>query len=159
MKMQDDLETFEVRLKKLRPSPLSPDVMRRLQACRPKERKRATTARFLVAAVTMAATALLLLAGVLLALKATSSDDRGTLGRKEGPKQVAVDDQMVIKSTERYLIGARPVGVWSSPNGRAYKVVQGMAMNQTVFRHPGNGAELKMIEPQQRVLLVALSPQ
>lgn len=151
-------DRIETRLKKLRPAPVSPALMKQLRQCKPQPQKQSRFHFFLNKGLLIVAAAVVIcLMAVVLSLNQKTAH----------PKRVQADHRsrhlsagrMTVKSSDRYLLGMREVGIWSAPDGRAYKVVQGVSMNQTVLQDSGNGSELKMIEPQQRVLLLAMATQ
>ena len=152
-KENEPMDSFERRLKKCCPAPVSPALMNRLRTCMPMQQvPQRPFRRFYKAVMAIAATVIL---GFLLTL--WSLDKTGM------QKGLRIADhpagRLTVKSSDNYFVGARNVGIWSAPDGRAFKVVQGVTLNQTVIQDSGNGSELKMIEPQQQVLLVAMATQ
>lgn len=152
-KQSEPLEMLEIRLKKYRPVPVSLTLMSQLCVCMPMQNvQQRPSVRFYKGLVAIAASVLLCFMVTLWSLNKT--------GLQKG---VRIADhpagRLTVKSSDKYFVGVRNVGIWSAPDGRAYKVVQGVTMNQTVIQDSGNGSELKMFEPQQQVLLVAMATQ
>lgn len=154
------LALLEARLSKLRPSPVPKKQMESLRRCVP-AREVAPRTGFIFSywrGVAIAATLALLGGAALVSLMRTGGDAHTVTGRVEGD-QSFLDNRMVRISSDQYLIGVRKLGVWSSPDGTAYRVLQGVSMNQTVFQDDVEGTELKLLKPQQRVLLMAMATQ
>lgn len=149
----ESMDRLEKRLKKCCPAPVSPALMSQLQTCLPLQKvTQRPSSRFYKGLVAIAASVLLCFMVTLWSLNKT--------GLQKG---LLIADQpagrLTVKSSDNYFVGVRNVGIWSAPDGRAYKVLQGVTMNQTVIQNSSNGSELKMIEPQQQVLLVAMATQ
>jgi hypothetical protein len=165
---------LEARLKQLRPAPASPELLARLRAHPPlafarREPKRPWW-RLPVPVLwptAMAAAA----AGVLLIL---TLEHRSTTNRTGGqvaaiptatarpavPSAVKnVEAGLKAEASADFLVGARKVGVWTSPEGQAFNVIQCLALNRTVWRNVERGDEFEKLEPRQRVLLVAMDTQ
>ena len=152
-KENEPMDRLEKRLKKCCPAPISPALMNQLRTCMPIQNEtRRPSFLFYKGLVAIAASVLLCFMATLWSLNKT--------GMQKG---LRIADhpasRLMVKSSDNYFVGVRNLGIWSAPNGRAYKVVQGVTMNQTVIHDSGNGSELKMIEPQQQVLLVAMATQ
>ncbi|MEI7946343.1 MAG: hypothetical protein WCJ02_06580 [bacterium] len=152
-KENESMDRLEKRLKKCCPAPVSPALMSQLRTCMPLQKvTKRTSFRFYKGLVAIAASVLLCFMVTLWSLNKT--------GLQKG---LLIADQpagrLTVKSSDNYFVGVRNVGIWSAPDGRAYKVLQGVTMNQTVIQNSENGSELKMIEPQQQVLLVAMATQ
>jgi hypothetical protein len=149
----EPMDRLEKRLKKCCPAPVPPELMNQLRNSMPVQPvPQRTSWRFYKGLVAIAAS-------VLLCFMATL----WSLDKKDVQKGFRVADhpasRLTVKSSDNYFVGVRKLGVWSAADGRAYKVVQGVTLNQTVIQNSRNGSELKMIEPQQQVLLVAMATQ
>ena len=149
----ESLDKLEMRLKKCALAPVSPALMNRLRNSMPVQpAPQRPSFRFYKGLVAMAAS-------VLLCFMATL----WSLDKKDVQKGLRIADhpagRLTVKSSDNYFVGVRKLGIWSAADGRAYKVVQGVTLNQTVIQNSRNGSELKMIEPQQQVLLVAMASQ
>jgi len=149
----ESMDRLEKRLKRCCPSPVSPALMNQLRTCMPLQRApQRPSRRFYKALMAIAATVILGFGVTLWSLNIT--------GVQKGFRIVDQPaGRLTVKSSDNYFVGVRNVGIWSAPDGRAYKVVQGVSLNQTVVQNSDNGSELKMIEPQQQVLLVAMATQ
>jgi len=55
------------------------------------------------------------------------------------------------------LLGARDLGIYRAPDGRAWRVVQGIGMGQKVWEEAASGRQVKQLYPQQQLLLVGLN--
>jgi hypothetical protein len=149
----ESMDRLEKRLKKCCPAPVSPALMNQLQTCMPLQKvPQCPSFRFYKGLVAIAASVLLCFMVTLWSLNKTGLQK----GLRIANPPVG---RLTVKSSDNYFVGVRNVGIWSAPDGRAYKVVQGVTMNQTVIQDSGNGSELKMIEPQQQMLLVAMATQ
>ena len=149
----ESMDRLEKRLKKCCPAPVSPALMNQLQTCMPLQKvPQCPSFRFYKGLVAIAASVLLCFMVTLWSLNKTGFQK----GLRIANPPVG---RLTVKSSDNYFVGVRNVGIWSAPDGRAYKVVQGVTMNQTVIQDSGNGSELKMIEPQQQMLLVAMATQ
>jgi hypothetical protein len=149
----ESMDRLEKRLKGCCPSPVSPALMNQLRTCMPQQKvAQRRPFRFYKALMAIAATVILGFGVTLWSLNIT--------GVQKGLHIVDHPaGRLTVKSSDNYFVGVRNVGIWSAPDGRAYKVVQGVSLNQTVVQNSDNGSELKMIEPQQQVLLVAMATQ
>jgi hypothetical protein len=152
-KENEPLDSLEKRLKKCCTAPVSPALMNQLRTCMPLQKvTQCPSRRFYKGLVAIAASVLLCFMVALWSLNKT--------GLQKGLRIVDHPvGRLTVKSSDNYFVGVRNVGIWSAPDGRAYKVLQGVTMNQTVIQNSDNGSELKMIEPQQQVLLVAMATQ
>lgn len=156
-KQRETEDRLEKRLRGCRPAPVPPAVMSSLRSCLPPQKVQPRSAcRFSKGLMAIAATGLLCFFVPLLMVKQKRECPAAQQGTFSG-KPLA--NRLTVKSSDNYFLGVRNVGIWSAPDGRAYKVVQGVAVNQTVIKNSETGSELKMIEPQQRVLLLAMSTQ
>jgi hypothetical protein len=152
-KENEPLDRLEKRLKRCCPAPVSPARMNQLRACMPMQHvPQRPYFRVYKGLVAIAASVLLCFMATLWSLNKTGLQKRLLIADHPGGR-------LTVKSSDNYFVGVRNVGIWSAPDGRAYKVLQGVTMNQTVIQNSENGSELKMIEPQQQVLLVAMATQ
>lgn len=152
-KENEPLDRLEKRLKRCCPAPVSPARMNQLRACMPMHHvPQRPSFRFYKGLVAIAASVLLCFMVTLWSLNKTGLQKRLLIADHPGGR-------LTVKSSDNYFVGVRNVGIWSAPDGRAYKVLQGVTMTQTVIQNSENGSELKMIEPQQQVLLVAMATQ
>jgi len=154
----EPMDRLEKRLKKCCPAPVSPLLMDQLRSCMPaRNAQKRPSLRLSKGLMALAATVILCFMATLWSLykKDRQSAVIQEISRSEHPAA----SRLSVKSSDKYFVGVRNVGVWSAADGRAYKVLQGVTMNQTVIQNPDNGSELKMIEPQQQVLLVAMATQ
>ena len=154
----DPIDSLEKRLKKCCPSPVSPALMGQLRSCMPAQNpQKRPSFHSSIRLLAIAATVTICVLATLWSL-----DKQGVqpgMVQKTSNTNRHPANRLAVKSADKYLVGVRNVGIWSAPDGRAYKVLQGITMNQTVIRNPDTGSELKMIEPQQQVLLVAMATQ
>jgi len=152
-KQNESFDRLEMRLKKCCPVPVSPALMSQLRNSMPMQNvQQHPSCRFYKGLMAIAATIICCFMATLWSL--TKTGVQKGLGMADHPA-----DRLTVKSSDNYFVGVRKIGIWSAPDGRAYKVVQGVTVNQTVIRNSGTGSELKMIEPQQQVLLVAMATQ
>ncbi len=152
----DPVGALEARLKSLRPAAVPPDLMERLRAVRPQPGVQPQRGARFPLAWAAAAAAAVLLAGVFALCHAVPQ--RQTRA-SSAPAGVSASAGLTALPSQDYIVGARRAGVWRSPDGRAYRVIQCLAVNQTVVGHPGGGAQVELREPRQRVLLLAMKNQ
>jgi hypothetical protein len=149
----EPMDKLEKRLKKCCPVPVSPALMGQLRNSMPVQpRPQRPSWRFYRGLLAIAATVIFCLMVSLWSLNKKAVQT----GVARAPLPA---DRLTVKSADTYFVGVRKLGIWSAADGRAYKVVQGVTLNQTVIQNSRNGSELKMIEPQQQVLLVAMATQ
>ena len=149
-------DALEPRLKKLRPFPVSPELMSRLRAVAPDKAAPPNRAARVPLVWAAAAAAALVLASLFdrmqPALRPAASAVAATTAETPATGLAA-------QSSREVLVGARSAGTWTAPDGQMYRVVTCLSMNQTVLREPGKGAQVDVIEPRQRVLLLAMGSQ
>jgi hypothetical protein len=144
-------EALEARLKKLRPVPVPPELMARLRAAAPAARVPPQRAVRFPLAWAAAAAAAAVLASVRLL-------DREPAGPSPAAPAKALAE-LAAESSREILVGARQAGTWTAPDGQMYRVVQCLSMNRTVLREPEKGAQVDVLEPRPRVLLLAMGSQ
>ena len=147
MNLDDDsFQALENRLRAHRPAPLPPELMARLRAARPAPRR--------VIAFPLLWTAAAAAAAIVTCTLAFHRPPP-----RPAPLARTAPADGLTTTSNQYLVGARKVGVWSAPDGHAYQVVQCLAVNRSVWRQPDGGERVELLEPQQRVLLLAMGTQ
>ena len=147
-------EALEERLARLQPAPVPPELMARLCAVRTRAvdaRRRTRTLWIVRAAAAAAVVALaLFINGGRSRMDAARTADRTDLGRSGN---VTADLRQ-----ERFL-GAREAGRWTAPDGRVYKVIHCLSVDQATWQDFGRDMTVELFKPKQRVLLLAMSDQ
>lgn len=152
----DKTGAWEARLKSLRPAPVPPGLMARLRAACPQPAAQPRCgARFPLAWAAAAAAAVLL---VCVLMPSRPVPQRQT-GAAPVPAGEGTSADLTAAPSQGYIVGARSAGVWRAPDGRAYRVIQCLAVNQTVVGRSDQGAQVELLEPRQRVLLLAMKSQ
>jgi hypothetical protein len=152
-------DALETRLKKLRPSPVSPELLSRLRAVAPVTAARLKRGvRFpLVWAAAAAASAALVLVNLF---EFTQPSLRpAALAVAAAPVVESSAAERTDESSKEFLVGTRAAGTWTAPDGQMYRVVQCLSMNLTVLRDPSRGEQKDVMEPRPRVLLLAMGLQ
>lgn len=154
----ESMNRLEKRLKKCCPAPVSPALMDQLRSCMPAPNaQKRPSFQLSIRLLAIAATVIFCVLATLWSLDKQAG--KSVVVQKTSDRDRHPANRLTVKSADKYFVGVRNVGIWSAPDGRAYKVLQGVTMNQTVIRNSDTGSELKMIEPQQQVLLVAMATQ
>jgi hypothetical protein len=55
------------------------------------------------------------------------------------------------------VLAAREVGIYRSPDGKPYRVVQGVGVGQRIWKDAETGEVQTQTFPQQQILLVSLN--
>lgn len=154
--MNSDDEKFEQVLRALKPSAPSPDLMARLRNTLPVAKAHAPKlvvrrANILELVVPLAAAATVIIG---LAIYFTASL------RNAPPSQIVSAAKPEISGrpvqTTDCVLGAREIGIVRAPNGRPYRVVQGIGIGQQVWEDD-SGKRSTRTFPQQQVLLVSMN--
>lgn len=143
--MKRDPLDFEQRLQQLRPAEPRPEVRTRLENIAVPARPQRTWIAALRIAAPLAAAAALVLAAVW----------SRPAPQKTSAPVVATPEP--VGSPAECLLGARELGIYHAPDGRPYRIVQGIAMSQEAWRDPADGRLLTRAVPQQKLLLVSMA--
>ena len=159
---------LEARLRKLRPAAVPPALLARLRAKPPVISAWRAPWRWLLgspalwptAAATVAAIIFCTVFGHRVAPGPAGAPRVGPVANAAVPAPAAsmLAGTQAAESAD-YVVGARKLGVWTSPEGRPYNVIQCLALNRTVWRNDGRKTEFEQLEPRQRLLLVAMDTQ
>ncbi len=156
MNMDDGI--FEERLRKIKPSAPSPELMTRLKNTMPPVP--AQTKHLIInfpdilrLALPLAAAALLV---VGLGIHFTKTLNAGKENQAASTATSPPKELIPLQSTD-CLLGAREVGVIRSPDGRPYRVVQSVGIGQETVEDPESGKLVTRMKPQQQILLVSMN--
>jgi hypothetical protein len=147
-------EALEQRLARLQPAPVSAELMARLLAARPRSGGGGRRARRLW---------IVLAAAAALAVCVSVLRDSGTPGVHpecaEPAAEGGVPDDLTADTQRERLLGARDAGRWRAPDGRIYKVIHCLSVDQSLWRNSASEVKLELLRPKQRVLLLAMGTQ
>ncbi len=141
---------LEARLSRLRPAAVPAEVMARLRAIPEGAAAGWRPARLALSALAAAAAAAIALAGHFLW--------RGG-GVAAVPYEGCAAAAVTSRTTRGQVVDARDAGVWYADDGRAYRVVRCVAVDETVLSGARQAAQVRVLEPRQQLLLVAMKSQ
>lgn len=148
----EKIAELEARLRRLRPASVPPELMARLRAAAPASAPAPARAARFPRLWAAAAAALVACAGLF-------SWVRGPRPAPPPGAAAAAVAELEAESPREVLVGARQAGIWTAPDGRLYRVVQCLSMSRTVLHEPGKGAQVDVLEPRPRVVLLAMGSQ
>lgn len=157
--MNPERESFEKRLRNIRPAAPPPDLMARLLNARPADAPAAQAAdagdhrprrpvMLLLRRALPFAAALVIAVGLALHISHRLRPDG-----EPSPEHVAAGP---LQSTD-CLLGARELGIVHAADGRLYRVVHGVGLGIELWKGATPGMVTERAVPRQRVLLVSMN--
>lgn len=149
--MKTDDEQVEARLRQIKPAATSPDFLARLRATRPAPAKPANSniIRFFIP---LAAAATL-----VVGLSVYFSSDQN----QPAPQLAAApaENSSALRPVQQTdcVLGAREVGIYRTPEGRPYRVVESVGIGSETWEDTATGERKTRTFPQQQVLLVSMN--